>query len=81
MQLRPNRSAWRRASSCVSEHNCVEFSNSGSTVGVRDSVIPDVALTFAAADWRSFLGAVKDGSLDGHHGLMGTGGRPFLDGA
>ncbi|MFD0578271.1 DUF397 domain-containing protein [Dactylosporangium darangshiense] len=66
-----NRSAWRRA--CVSEHTCVEVSDRGALVAVRDSVQPTVALTFAAGDWRSFVAAVKDGTIDAHRSLGATG--------
>ncbi|WP_432828098.1 DUF397 domain-containing protein [Dactylosporangium sp. CA-092794] len=71
----PDRSAWRRASRCVSEHNCVEFSDRGPSISVRDSVIPAVALTFAADDWRSFVTLLKNDAFEGHQSSLGVASR------
>jgi len=64
-----DRPAWRRAAKCVSEHNCVEFADFGTAIAVRDSVEPAIALTFTAYDWRSFVGLVKGGLIDGHQSV------------
>ncbi|MFI5915936.1 DUF397 domain-containing protein [Dactylosporangium sp. NPDC051541] len=76
--MSPDRS-WHRA--CVSEHNCVEVSFIGPLVRVRSSNLPAAVVAFSAADWRSFVTSVKEGTL-GHavrHGFVAAGGRSVLD--
>ncbi len=57
---------WRKSSrSNGSGGNCVEVAAVADVVGVRDSKDPDgPVLTFAAAQWRSFLAAVRAGEFD-----------------
>ncbi|MEU7868745.1 DUF397 domain-containing protein [Dactylosporangium sp. NPDC049140] len=78
--LSPTHFAWRRASVCVSEHNCVEVAALDHVVSVRNSTRAGVTLAFTATDWRSFLASVKNGTLAPDR-FMGAGRGPTLDGA
>ncbi|MEU3223227.1 DUF397 domain-containing protein [Streptomyces sp. NPDC006976] len=58
--------AWRKSSHSNPDGGaCIEVSDDfAAFVPVRDSKNPHgPALTFAAADWSSFVSAVKDGTL------------------
>jgi hypothetical protein len=48
------------------EHNCVEVAfPDANTVAVRDSKNPAAGITqFTAAEWQSFIAAVKQGEFD-----------------
>jgi Domain of unknown function (DUF397) len=57
--------AWRKASLSHAANNCVELAPSGGMVYVRDSQHPDgPILTYAAADWQTFLAGAKKGRYD-----------------
>lgn len=59
-------SGWRKSSYSGTEANsCVEvLDHHPSGVPVRDSKVPHgPALVFSAADWSSFVAAVKDGEF------------------
>ncbi|WP_245647176.1 DUF397 domain-containing protein [Microtetraspora niveoalba] len=59
--------AWKKSSrSGSSGGNCVEVaSNLPGVIAVRDSKNPDgPKLLFTPAEWRAFIGGVKDGEFD-----------------
>lgn len=56
-------SKWIRSSRCDSR-DCTEVALGSAGVAVRDSTIPDVSLTFGAADWRRFLAHLRAGRLE-----------------
>jgi hypothetical protein len=62
-----SRADWRKASySSSNGGNCVEVArNLPGVVAVRDSKDPNgPALTFVAAEWETFVRAIKHGELD-----------------
>jgi hypothetical protein len=48
---------WRKSTRCESQH-CVEMAQVRAGVAVRDSVNPEQFVTFNAAAWRAFVGAL-----------------------
>lgn len=54
---------WRRARSCE-QGQCVEVTEAGAHVFIRDSKNKRMVLRVDAADWDAFLGGVKDGDFD-----------------
>jgi hypothetical protein len=57
--------AWRIASFCAARE-CVEVAQRGDVILLRDSMQPrGGVLHCAAEEWRSFVGYVKAGQLDG----------------
>lgn len=60
---RAHGSAWRKASCCASGE-CVEVSDHGGTVLMRDSARTDVAVACTRDSWLSFIGAAKAGEFD-----------------
>lgn len=58
--------AWRKSSFSFSNSNCVEVSDHGGTVRVRDSKDQTgPVLRFTAAEWAAFLAGAKAGEFDG----------------
>lgn len=52
--------SWRKSSRSSSKPNCVEVAFADQAVAARDSKRRDgAALVFSAADWSSFLEAVR----------------------
>jgi Domain of unknown function (DUF397) len=59
--------AWRKASLSHAANNCVELATMGEMVHVRDSKHPaGPILTYASADWQTFLDGAKKGKYDLH---------------
>jgi hypothetical protein len=57
--------SWRKASFCASGE-CVEVAQQDGVIILRDSVQPQGnMLRYAAREWRSFVGTIKAGELDG----------------
>ncbi|MGH3329266.1 MAG: DUF397 domain-containing protein [Streptomycetales bacterium] len=58
--------AWRKSSFSGADNNCVEVALlDPGRVAVRDSKAPaGPALVFAAEQWRTFVGRVRDGRFD-----------------
>jgi Domain of unknown function (DUF397) len=60
-------SVWIKSSLSYANGNCVEVASlPGGTIGLRnsrDSAGP--ALRFTPAEWRAFLGGVRNGEFDG----------------
>jgi hypothetical protein len=54
---------WRRASLCASGE-CVEMSQRGTDVMLRDSANPTVVLTCSLDAWLTFANAVRAGEFD-----------------
>jgi Domain of unknown function (DUF397). len=56
---------WRKSRRSGDNGSCVEMTSMGSSVAVRDSKTPYVAvLLFRPLEWRTFLTAAKDGRFD-----------------
>jgi hypothetical protein len=56
---------WRKSTRSVSG-DCVEVARTPSAVAVRDSKDPSgLVLWFSPDTWRTFIGAVRGGELDG----------------
>jgi hypothetical protein len=57
----PAAGSWRKSSYSNPSGNCVEASELGGGVALRDSRFPDgPALAFTSADWDAFLRRVDD---------------------
>lgn len=61
-----SRAVWRKSARSGGTTNCVEVAgNLPGVVGIRDSKNPDgPALAFTRAEWRTFVGNVKNGEFD-----------------
>ncbi|ASU86048.1 DUF397 domain-containing protein [Nocardiopsis gilva YIM 90087] len=55
---------WVKSSYSGTSSNCVEVTEFGHGVAVRDSKSPRGHLAFAIPEWSAFLQAVKDDELD-----------------
>ena len=56
---------WRKSSRSGFNGNCVEFSQLGNAVAVRDSKNPTgPALLFTPTEWKHFVDAAKHGKFD-----------------
>lgn len=61
----PDPTRWRTSTRSNGAQNCVEVGHVGSGAAVRDTKDRDAGyLTASGGAWRSFLAAVKSGSLD-----------------
>ena len=62
--------SWHKSTYCVGESHCVEVAAQGSTVSLRNSRQPEIALTFDAAEWQIFVDDLRSGALliDHHSG-------------
>ena len=60
-------SYWVKSSLSFSNGNCIEVASlNGGTIGVRDSKNAEgLVLRFTQAEWRAFLGGVRDGEFGG----------------
>lgn len=58
---------WVKSSLSFANGNCVEVADlSGGEIGVRNSREPGGAvLRFTPAEWRAFIGGVRNGEFDG----------------
>jgi hypothetical protein len=57
---------WRKSTRSSGNGNCVEFTEYGDVVAIRDTKDRSgPALTFTAAGWRAFVERTKDGAFDG----------------
>jgi hypothetical protein len=58
---------WRRATRCVSEDNCVEYTGlvASGAVGLRSSLEPETTLEFTQVAWHGFVRMIKEGQFDG----------------
>ncbi|GAA0468297.1 hypothetical protein Ade02nite_79170 [Paractinoplanes deccanensis] len=56
---------WRRSARCITDNHCVEVAElpGGEMVGLRNSQLPDVALTLSRPVWRDLIAAIKAGHL------------------
>lgn len=54
---------WRRSTRCEGGH-CVEVADLGNAVGLRNSTLPEVELSFSVDQWRDFVTAVRAGEFD-----------------
>jgi predicted secreted Zn-dependent protease len=55
--------AWQRSTKCE-QGACVEVSGLGENVGLRNSTLPDVTISFPAVTWRDFIAGVRAGEFD-----------------
>lgn len=55
---------WRKSRRCGESGHCVEVSEWGSAVGLRDSTAPEQHLVLSVEAFRSFLAGVKNGEFD-----------------
>jgi hypothetical protein len=57
---------WRKSSFSGAGNDCVELAVVSVGAAVRDSKNPDAGhIEFANTGWGTFMGAIKDGRLDG----------------
>lgn len=54
---------WRRSSRCDTSA-CTEVAFVGDEVLVRNSITPDVVVTFSRKEWAVFIHGAKDGEFD-----------------
>jgi hypothetical protein len=57
--------AWQRSTKCE-QGACVEVAGLGETVGLRNSTLPEVAISFPVDSWRDFVAGVQAGEFDRH---------------
>jgi hypothetical protein len=57
--------AWQRSTKCE-QGACVEVSGLGETVGLRNSTLPEVTISFPVHSWRQFVAGVRAGEFDLH---------------
>jgi hypothetical protein len=58
--------SWRKSSFSGAGNDCVELAVAGAGAAVRDSKNAEAGhISFANAGWDTFMGAVKDGRLNG----------------
>ncbi|GIF99256.1 DUF397 domain-containing protein [Catellatospora citrea] len=55
---------WRKSRRCGESVACVEVSELGDAVGVRDSKAPDHHISLSIESFRSFITGVKNGEFD-----------------
>jgi Domain of unknown function (DUF397) len=60
-----NAAVWQRSTKCESS-GCVEVAGLGESVGLRNSTLPEVAITFPVTTWRDFIASVRAGEFDRH---------------
>lgn len=59
-----SRAVWRKSTKSANNGGCVEVADLDDVVAVRDSKNPTgPALTFAGAEWDTFLAAIADGEF------------------
>jgi hypothetical protein len=56
--------AWRKSTRCVNDYHCVEVSDVGDAIVMRNSQWPGVFLTFSKPAWQELINRVKTGELD-----------------
>ncbi|MEV0270979.1 DUF397 domain-containing protein [Hamadaea sp. NPDC050747] len=54
---------WRRSTKCEAT-SCVEVSDLGKQVGLRNSDHPETAIQFPVERWREFVAGVRAGEFD-----------------
>ena len=54
---------WMKSSRCEA-NTCVEVARASDAVSMRNTVAPDVRLTFSPESWRGFLAGVAAGDFD-----------------
>jgi hypothetical protein len=54
---------WIRSSFCEAT-NCVEVKDIGTTVLLRDTVVPEAFVIIGQRDWADFIQGVKAGEFD-----------------
>ena len=57
--------AWQRSTKCE-QGACVEVAGLGKSVGLRNSTLPEVAISFPVGSWRDFVAGVRAGEFDRH---------------
>lgn len=55
--------AWRRSTKCESS-GCVEVADLGDAVGLRNSTLPEVAITLSTQAWKEFIAGMHAGEFD-----------------
>lgn len=55
--------AWQRSTKCE-QGACVEVAGLGENVGLRNSTLPEVTISFPVATWREFIAGVHAGEFD-----------------
>lgn len=53
---------WQRSSRC-SDSACLEWTRTGDTVSIRNSLNPEVVVTFTVEQWSVFIAAVEEGEM------------------
>jgi hypothetical protein len=57
---------WKRSTRCDTANSCVEVQDlAGTAILVRNSAKHHVVVAMLPADWREFLGRIKNGEFDG----------------
>lgn len=56
---------WRKSRHSMANGACVEVASAARNIAIRDSKDPGgPVLSYSATSWRSFVGAIRSGSLD-----------------